>query len=210
VKKTTALPRAAARSDPLPVSPGRREEILDAAARLFHQRGYNGTSVQDIVDEVGLLKGSLYHYIKSKDDLLYEIIVKAHEGYFENMRRCIALDADAATKLREFIEGHVRVAAGNAVNAGVYNQDFKSLSADRREEITAKREQYGQFLRKLISTMAKSGKVSADIDPRVTSTLILAVLTSVHRWYDRERSLTVDQIASQIADFVFRGLTLEV
>src|SRR5947207_409360 len=57
----------------------RQQEILEAAARVFHEKGYESTSIQDIADEVGILKGSLYYYIRSKEDLLYEIIRDIHD-----------------------------------------------------------------------------------------------------------------------------------
>src|SRR5690242_21930048 len=63
----------------------RQQEIVEAAARVFHEKGYESTSIQDIADAVGILKGSLYYYITSKEDLLFEIIRGVHEEALKNL-----------------------------------------------------------------------------------------------------------------------------
>ena len=78
----------------------RREEVLETAARVFREKGYESTSIQDIADAVGILKGSLYYYMDSKEDLLYEILKGVHEEALENIKRVGELDGDALQKLR--------------------------------------------------------------------------------------------------------------
>ena len=84
----------------------RQQEILEAAARVFHEKGYESTSIQDIADSVGILKGSLYYYITSKEDLLFEIIQGVHEEALKNLDRTAAVEGDALQKIRAFVVVH--------------------------------------------------------------------------------------------------------
>src|SRR5438093_6121381 len=84
----------------------RQNEVLQAAARVFHEKGYESTSIQDIAEAVGILKGSLYYYIRSKEDLLYEILQAVHEDALANIRRVDELEGDALQKLRAFVTAH--------------------------------------------------------------------------------------------------------
>src|SRR5262245_1297495 len=71
---------------------GRRQEIIDAAAEVFHRKGYSDASIQDIADEVGLLKGSLYHYIEAKEDLLFAVLSGVYELARQNIDHVRAMD----------------------------------------------------------------------------------------------------------------------
>src|SRR6266496_3647760 len=81
----------------------RRGEVLDAAVRVFHAKGYDATSIQDIADEVGILKGSIYYYITSKEDVLFEILDEVHRAAFNAVVEAIEIDGDALQKLHAFV-----------------------------------------------------------------------------------------------------------
>src|SRR3954471_18714428 len=85
----------------------RQQEILEAAARVFHEKGYESTSIQDIADAVGILKGSLYYYIDSKEDLLYEILEGIHAEALESVRKATA-EGDPLQRIRAFVAAHIR------------------------------------------------------------------------------------------------------
>src|SRR5215217_3230815 len=84
----------------------RQNEILEAAAQVFHEKGYESTSIQDIADAVGILKGSLYYYITSKEDLLYEILQDVHQAGIKNLELIDAVDGTALEKIRAFVVVH--------------------------------------------------------------------------------------------------------
>ena len=128
----------------------RQQEILEAAARVFHEKGYESTSIQDIADSVGILKGSLYYYITSKEDLLFEIIQGVHEEALKNLDRTAAVEGDALQKIRAFVVVHFTHNAHNLVKMAVFFQDFRSLNGERRQLIVEERDLYDSFLRDLI------------------------------------------------------------
>ena len=94
--------------------------MIEVAAHMFAEKGYDATSVQDIADDLGILKGSLYHYIDSKDDLLWAVISKQHETAMSLAERCEAMDDTPRAKLSAFIDGYVQSLAKEQVFATVY------------------------------------------------------------------------------------------
>ena len=82
-------------SDEVRVTSARLREIYDAAARVFSEKGYDGASIQDVADAVGILKGSLYYYIDTKQDLLFGIIDEVHRDTLRSLEEWVAVDGDA-------------------------------------------------------------------------------------------------------------------
>src|SRR5215204_675890 len=112
------------------------ERIYAAAATLFDRKGYAATSLQDIADEASMVKGSLYYYIDSKDDLLVAITRRIHDQALLNLERNRALDGDARSRLEHFIEGHVVGPDGRGDDAmipwiRVFYTEFRSLNGNR-------------------------------------------------------------------------------
>jgi hypothetical protein len=124
------------------VGPGsfrRREEVLRAAARLFFDRGYAATSTADIARALGLQRGSVYYYLSTKEDLLYELVRDRYASGTALLERLRNDPRDAPTKLRRLIEEHVAEIAENLVPSALALNESRSLSADRRRTIAAGR-----------------------------------------------------------------------
>ncbi len=187
----------------------RQQEIFDAAARIFHERGYEATSIQDVAEAVGILKGSLYYYIDSKEDLLFGVIEDAHQGSLGNLKRWQEMEGDALTKLRAFISGHVLHNIENRIKIGVFFQDFRSLSPERREVIVRERDQYDHFLRELIVQGQEEGVVAPEVDPKLTAFAILGMMNWTHQWYQPGGPAQPMEIANAFADLVLGGIAAE-
>jgi AcrR family transcriptional regulator len=184
----------------------RQQEILEAAARVFHEKGYESTSIQDIADAVGILKGSLYYYIRSKEDLLYEIIQGIHEGALANVERIDSMDGNALQKIRAFVVAHLTFMAQNPVKMGVFFHDFRSLGDERRREIIAARDIYDRRLRGLIEQGKKEGVICPDVDPKVAALAAMGSMNWLYQWYRPGGRQSVPQIAAGFADFIVAGL----
>jgi AcrR family transcriptional regulator len=187
--------------------PRRRQgEVVEAAAVVFHEKGYESTSIQDIADAVGILKGSLYYYIRSKEDLLFEVIQGVHEDAFANVKRMDGMDGDALQKIRAFVTLHVTFNAHNLTKMGVFFHDFRSLSAERRKAIVAARDLYDARLRGLIVEGQKASLICPDIDPKVASMSIMGQLNWIYQWYKPRGPSSVAVIAEEFANLVVAGL----
>jgi len=184
----------------------RQQEILEAAALVFHEKGYESTSIQDIADAVGILKGSLYYYITSKEDLLFEIIQGVHEEALKNLERTRDLEGDPLQKIRAFVVVHLTHNATNLVKMAVFFQDFRSLNGKRREIIVQERDLYDNFLRDLIRQGQEDGIVCPDIEPKLAAITVLGMMNWIYQWYRPGGELSATDIANAYGDFVVAGL----
>jgi AcrR family transcriptional regulator len=187
----------------------RRQEILEAAAGVFHEKGYKATSIQDIADAVGILKGSLYYYITSKEDLLFEILQDVHQQGLQNLERIDETPGTPLQKIRAFVKVHVTHNAENLVKMAVFFHDFRSLSPERREIIVAERDLYDKHLRSLIAAAQREGAVCPDLDPKLTSIEILGMMNWIYHWYRPGGNLPVSALADSMADFVVAGIACD-
>src|SRR3954470_14863243 len=126
----------------------RRSELTRAAARLFAEKGYHGTSVGDLADAMGVQKGSLYHHIESKADLLWEV---AREGAaaFHAALDAVPERVPTTEKIRLALRGHLAVVAGQLDLATVFVKEWTALEGERREAFLAERRRYEERVRDL-------------------------------------------------------------
>jgi TetR/AcrR family transcriptional regulator, cholesterol catabolism regulator len=189
-----------------PNPPARRAEVLEAATRVFHEKGYEATSIQDVADELGLLKGSLYYYINSKEDLLFAIIEEVHHGTMAQLERWLQVEADTLTKLRAFLHWQVVAYCEDVAKVGVFVNDFRSLSREHRERILEERDRYDRALRELIEEGKAEGVIDAEVDPKLSAMAIFGMLNWLSAWYQPEGPNTPQQLAEQFTDLAVAGL----
>ena len=186
--------------------PRRRQELLDVAARVFAVRGYEAASIQDIADQLGILKGSVYYYIDTKQELLFAVLQDLHEAASANIDRVSPLSTDPLTLIRLFVQSQFMYLCENLVEVTVFFQDFGSLDADRRKLIVAERDNYDSFLRELIVLGQLEGSVCQHIDPKLATLAILGAVNWSYQWYRPGGKLDPAAVGRQFADFALAGL----
>jgi AcrR family transcriptional regulator len=184
----------------------RQQEVLDAAARVFHAKGYESTSIQDIAEEVGILKGSLYYYIRSKEDLLYEILKSVHDDALANIERLDLVEGGALEKVRAFVTAHLTFNAENLTRMGVFFHDFRSLADDRHADIATARDVYEQKLRAIIRQGQVEETICPDIDPKVSAIAVMGMLNWIYQWYRPGGGRSIGELAEGFSDLVVSGL----
>ncbi|MDA8280405.1 MAG: TetR/AcrR family transcriptional regulator [Actinomycetota bacterium] len=185
----------------------RQQEILDAAAEIFREKGYEATSTQDIADAVGLLKGSLYYYIDSKEDLLAAIIDDAYTGALQALEQAKATPGNALQKIRSIIESYVDYFIANQVKMAVLFRDFRSLSDERQQIIAGERDQYLDEVRSLLRQGQAEGLVAPDLDPKLASIGITGMVNSLSQWYHPSGPSTPAEISEAFARLVVAGVS---
>lgn len=189
-------------------SPRKRDaEVLEAAARVFYERGYGNASVQDIADEVGILKGSLYHYIDTKEDLLFRLLEGVHDdvqGILEDVQAIP--DLAPLDRLHLYVSRQVEFNVRNLTRISVYYHDVERLSAERREAIYTLRRHHEVFAMSLIREAQERGEIDADQDPRLLANCIFATIIWVYRWYQPRGKFRPVDVARTSADFAISGL----
>ena len=184
----------------------RLELIIDAAARMFDEKGYNATSTQDIAAEVGLLKGSIYYYINSKEDLLFRIIEESHEGALRAISTVSHLEVGPLAKAHALVKTHVKVFHDDRVKHSVFFKEFRSLSDDRKEIIRGTGHAYSLFLRSILEEGQVVGQVDKSLDARLATAGIIGMLNAMSFWYHDGGSWGPDTIGNQFAQQVVLGV----
>jgi AcrR family transcriptional regulator len=183
----------------------RRLQIEDAASALFRERGYAATSVRDIAQALNLQGGSLYAHVASKEDVLWSIVCRAADRFNVGVSVAAAGAASPSARLREMIRAHVAVVTGAQKDAAVFQHEWRFLSAERRAEISARRDAYEALFRRVISDGVATGDFRP-VDPRVTAMAILTALNGIATWYAAGGPLTAEDIADHHADLFVHAL----
>ena len=186
----------------------RQREIIDAAARVFDRKGYDATSTQDIADAVGILKGSLYYYMESKEELLFTVIKEAYDAALAAVEELEKREGDALEMVDALVRKHVEVFASTRVQTSVFFRDFRSLSPERQEVIREAGEIYSGFLRSQISRGQKEGAIRPDLNPRLCAMGIIGMLNAMSFWYSPEGPASLSEIGEEFSRLVIQGLSV--
>src|ERR1700742_1512223 len=142
----------------------RSQDVLEAAVRVFHKKGYASSSIQDIADEVGVLKGSLYHYIDSKEDLLARLFEDSAAHFLTMLDEAGSLDAPPVERLRRFAYSCSYWYLQNIERVTIYANEWKHLTGNRRKAVVEIREDYERRLASLIAAAKDAGEATPDLD----------------------------------------------
>lgn len=198
------MPRRKVAEDAEPES--RKQAILDAAAEIFHRKGYHATSIQDIAEEVGMLKGSLYYYISSKDELLLQIITDVHTAAFAEIQPVLDMESPAIERLRAFIITHATYCAEHQTGMGVYLHEYKAVTGPAKVKVLRMRDRYEQVLREIIEEGQSEGDIRAELDTALTVRSILGMTNWLYHWYSPGGPLIPTQIGESMAALVISGI----
>ena len=205
-RTTDKTPRRAAPA----VSRARRkrdDEVVAAAAKVFYGRGYSAATVQDIADELGILKGSLYHYIKTKEDLLFRIFEAVHKEVEAILEDVLAV---AALNPLERIELYVRRIVVHNLNdlirISIYYHELDRLSEERRRAVIAWRRRHDRFMRDLIRQAQEEGLADASVDAGMLANCVFATVIWPYRWFHAGSKDTPESIADTCTAFVRQGV----
>ena len=177
----------------------RRTLFLETAARLFEDKGYSNTSVEDITRELGFTKGVFYYYWKNKREIVQEIHDRALGMINERMDRVMAEESSAAVRLEAAIRNHVEAVLENRSIIAVLLGNF-----DFSEETLEGRRAYGRRFQALVEEGIAAGVVR-DLDPKVLTYAILGLCNSVARWYRPDGRLSAEEVRDVFAAFAADG-----
>jgi TetR/AcrR family transcriptional regulator, cholesterol catabolism regulator len=204
--RTARTRKRAARGRRTP-SAERHQEVLEAAAKVFYERGYINARVQDVAAEVGLLKGSLYHYIDGKEDVLFRLLDETHDEVHRILDEVEALPDSVAPldRLHEYVRRQIAFNMENLVRVSVYYRDLQCLSPPLLRKIVDRRREHERFVEGLIEAAQERGEVDPAREAEVLSKFVFAAIIWTYRWYSpaRDDGREVDR---RCADFTVDGL----
>ncbi len=184
----------------------RRAELVAVAARLFSERGYHGTSMQDLGNELGLQRGSLYAHIGSKEELLLDVVDDGADRFLQRGEEALQREGTAADRLRALLIGHVETATRHLEASTVFLNEWRYLSPELRDHVQAKRDRYEAMVRDIIDAGILAGEFRSDADVRFAATLVLSAANWTYTWYRPGGDLTPTEIGERFAELVTKGL----
>ncbi|MEI6744214.1 MAG: TetR/AcrR family transcriptional regulator, partial [bacterium] len=168
----------------------RWQQVLDVAIACFHDKGYEGTSLQELADQVGMQKGSIYHYIHSKEDLLYEVINKAHQVAIELIDETTShTDLEPLQKIEILVRSMITRSIEMYPLASIFYTDVRHLHLDRRREIYKTRVIFEQMYCDLIEHAQVAGQIRTNAPAMLLTQVSLASINSLQAWYNPSHSI---------------------
>lgn len=183
----------------------RKEQILQAAAKLFMQNGYATTTVRDIATELGIEAASLYHHVKSKEEILEIICFAIAHKLITTIGEVNDIYFNAEEKLRMAIKNHVQIITENIHQSAVFLHEWRSLSEPNLSEFKVLRDDYEKGINTIL-TEGINEDVFDDVDQKFASLTILSTLNWINEWYNPQGKMTAEEIANKLSDFIMGGL----
>ena len=187
----------------------RWQEVVDVSAEVFYRLGYSEASVGDVAAALGITKGSLYHYVQNKEDLLYAIIREVHGLTRENLERAQAREGPALERLRQFFVGHVRINTDHLEKSALVYRDLRHLSAVRRRQVIRARDKVEAFVRQLLGDGVRERTVCELADLRLASIEMFSTANGIYQWYRHGGPHTAEVVAQSVADFAVAAVACD-
>jgi TetR/AcrR family transcriptional regulator, cholesterol catabolism regulator len=185
--------------------PSSRQEILRTSARLFRERGYDATSMNDISGALKLSKGGLYHHFRSKDEILFHIMNHAMDITEARVMVPVREIEDPEEKLRALIRLHIQlVLRSRDREITVILHENHPLPPQLRKRVNARKKDYIHFVQDVIAEALRARK-NQKTDHRAAAFALLGMINWIYQWYRPEGPLGEDDLVRQYTEIFFRG-----
>lgn len=183
----------------------RKMNIIRVAAKLFSEKGYHDATLEDIAKNLKYTKGSIYYYINSKQELLFQCHELAMDMLISRLEEILATDWPVEVKLKEGIKAHIEMVVGEMSLVTVaLGQEFE-LQEDYRQVIVKKRDRYERYFRQLVDEGIAKGTFRP-LASKMAVFIIMGAVNWIPRWYREKGSMSKEEIAEFYADYLVRPL----
>jgi TetR/AcrR family transcriptional regulator, cholesterol catabolism regulator len=183
----------------------RLEEVLQSAANIFFAKGFHATSIEDVARDVGMLKGSLYYYIKSKDDLLFQLLLAGIEDGDAYIAKQIDPHGDPIEQLERAIRAQIDYIIQNRVPFGLFLHEFDSLSGKRQHKLISVMSRYNSRFVDLVRRAQEQGELMEG-EPWLVVNGILGMCNWLYRWYDTDHNSDPEQVKQVFLRMILHGI----
>jgi AcrR family transcriptional regulator len=182
-----------------------RDDILDAAAQVFRQKGFHGASMSDIAGALDVQKASLYHHVTSKQEILLALLDRALGMLTDHIASIAAQTLPADQKLRLMIRGYLSALADNADLTAVLLFEHRSLDKKSHSRHVPQRDTFEALWRDVLNEGVRT-KVFDLKDTGLAVRALMGVMNWTLTWYRPEGDKSIEQIADDYSDFVLKGM----
>jgi AcrR family transcriptional regulator len=169
------------------------------------QKGYEGTSMNDIAEAVGLTKAGIYHYIRGKEELLFEIMTYAMDNLDQRVIAPAQEIGDPEQRLRKIVEGHTNSLLEGVGAITIVLEEMVALTAAHRRTIKARKRAYFEFIRQTLQELESQGKLR-DVNLTTATFSLLGMILWISRWYRRDGKLSAEQVLKDYVDIAMNGV----
>lgn len=183
--------------------------VLETAARVICEKGFGTASVQDIADACGLTKAGLYYYIRSKEELLLDIMSYGMDVFEERVLLQVLSIADPVERLKACMEKNIHlVTEGWSKEVTIILHEHDTLTGDARRQINARKKRYVHFLESSFEEAVRDGRIRP-VEPRVAAFSFLGQVLWVYKWFRPDGRIPADRLALEMVDLFFGGLEIQ-
>src|SRR5256714_7454715 len=181
------------------------EMILRTSARIFAEKSYHSTSMRDISRATGVSLAGLYHYCKSKEELLFLIQDHCFGRVLDRLEERIELVEEPFERLRVLIDNHLSFFAANMAEMKVLSHEAESLEGDLHKHVSTKKEHYAKLARKILRELQEQNGKRARVDLTVATYALFGMMNWIYNWYDSSGKLSVNQLVDNITRLFLNG-----
>jgi AcrR family transcriptional regulator len=201
--KPSRPPRAGQQASPPP--PVLRADIVEAATKIFSERGYHAASMSDIAEAVGFRKASLYHHVRKKEDLLFAIHESLVDELITETMAVSSSSAAPAEKVRQLLHVTMRFIARNRDGVAVFLAERHAVTGERWQALVVKRDLYERMVSQIIVEGRAIGQF-VDLQPEIAAKALLGMANWGYTWFQQDGPLTADEVAEVFAAIALNGL----
>lgn len=184
----------------------RTDEVVEAAARVFAERGYHGATTQDIADQLRIRQATLYYYFPSKDAALELVCQRGVEGFIEKAE-AVAISSDSPPeKIGKIIRCHLEALEEKHAYVKVFLNERQHLRDDARKKVGRLSRRYELLIQKVFESGVEAGMIRADLNCRFATLGLLGVCNAAADWYGKEPGATLSVIAKNFIDLILNGV----
>ena len=181
------------------------EFILRTAARIFAEKSYHSTSMRDISRATNVSLAGLYHYCRSKEELLFLIQDNCFGRVLERLEQQLGEVKDPVAKLRLFIENHLSFFAANMAEMKVLSHESESLGGDLHVHVSTRKDNYTKLARRILQEVQDSGEHKQPVDLTVATYALFGMMNWIYNWYDPQGKLKVHDLAQHLTQLFLGG-----
>jgi AcrR family transcriptional regulator len=182
----------------------KREAVIRAAARAFDERGYHNTSLDDLAAALGVTKPTIYYYVASKEQLLFECFLAGLEPIRSALRRAEQTTGSGRERLREVVRDYA-VAIASEYGWCMVRAEHQDLGPDLSAQVRALKSEIDRGIRRLLQDGVDDGSIAVT-DTKLAAFAIAGALNWIAHWYREGRTLTSDEVAEAFVQFLEHGL----
>ncbi|MBZ0217252.1 MAG: TetR/AcrR family transcriptional regulator [Fimbriimonadaceae bacterium] len=184
----------------------RKREIIDAAAKVFAEKGFHGASTKDIAVSLGIQQGSLYHYFRSKSEALEEVCRVGVEGFVAGARAILQSEMTSAEKISAAIANHLLPMKTRQDYVVVFINERHHVPKPKRRRVEQSSAQYEEIIERIFSEGRTTGDLAADLDPHLAMLSMIGLCNSATPWLRRSSVHRVEDVIEMFSVIMTHGL----